>query len=124
MYKSIYIYTILLSSFALAQDTLYSHRILLTFNEPMQRVELFNEANYTVFDSSLNEIEIYLVGIVEGDTAVVIYTEFLNYKTDYAVRVFNVRDTSDNIINLEKNTAWTYFGGFDPNEQQPYLIIR
>jgi len=108
----------------IAQDTLYTHRILLTFNEPMLRLELFNVNNYTVFDDSLNEVDIHAVGVVEGDTAVVIYAEFLTYKTDYAIRVFNVTDTSNNVVNSEKNTAWIYFDGFDFNEQKPYIIIK
>ena len=113
-----------LTAFSWGQDTSHTHKLLLMFNEPMSRPELFDKDNYTVFDDSLNEVNIREVGVVQGDTAVVLFVDFLDYKTDFAVRVFNVTDTAGNTINPNKNSAWFYFDGFDPTQQQPVIIIK
>jgi hypothetical protein len=106
-----------------AQDTTGTHKILLTFNEPMDLDGVLNKLNYTVFDDGLNEINIKSVGANGSGDSVVVFVDWLNYKTDFAVRVYNVKDTSGNIIG-DNNTAWFYFDGYNPNEPPPYLIIK
>lgn len=96
-----------------AQDTSNTHKIRLDFSEPMQRAELWINNNYTVFDTSLAETTIRDVGILPGDSAVVVYVDHLWYKTEFAIRVFNVKDTAGNVINPGKNSGWFFFNGFD-----------
>jgi len=108
---------------ALAQDTTDTHKILLIFNEPMDLGGVMDKTNYAVFDDSLNEINVRSVGASLGGDSVIVFVDWLGYKTDYAVRVYNVKDTSGNVIG-ESNTAWFYFDGYNPNEPPPYLIIK
>ena len=98
-------------------------KLLVTFSEPMDRTTLFEINNWTVYDESLNEISIHRIGIAGNDSLVVVYLPFLSYKTNFIVRVIDVKDKAGNLIN-EHNSAWFYFDGYDPNESKPYLILK
>lgn len=114
---------IILTTVAPAQDTSNTHKILLTFNEPMDRSTLFENSNYTVFDDSLDETNIRDVGVLPGDSSVVVFVDWLWYKTSFAIRVFNVRDVAGNVINPGKNTAWFFFNGYDSTLIQSKFIL-
>jgi len=99
------------------------HYIQVVFSEPMDRPTVLNKSNWTVSDSNLKEVKINKIGVAEGDSIVVLYTEFLAYKSGYTVRVENVTDKAGNPIN-ENNSAWFYFNGYDPMQHRPYLMIK
>lgn len=113
------LFYILLCCLSFAQE----QKILLKFSEPMEKQGLLLKSNYSLFDGSMNTITINKIGVVQGDTAVVIFTNFLNYKTNFIVRVQNVKDKAGNLIN-EHNSAWFYVDGYNPNEPKPYLMIK
>jgi hypothetical protein len=48
---------------------------------------------------------------------------FLDYKTNYLVKVENVKDLAGNFIN-KNNLAWFRFDGFDINQNKPNFKIR
>lgn len=120
--KSLFLIWIISCVGLIAQDSVYCQRILLTYNESMD-VDILDKSNYTVFDDSLKSIEIIEIEIVDTN-AVFIYVPILEYRTDYAIRVYNVHDLAGNSINVSKNTAWVFFDGFDINEPQPVLIVK
>lgn len=113
------LFTLIFCLYATAQE----QKIILRFSEPMDKETLLLKSNYNLFDESMNAITINKIGVVQGDTAVVIFTDFLNYKTNFVIRVQNVKDKAGNLIN-EQNSAWFYVDGYNPNEPKPYLIIK
>jgi len=51
------------------------------------------------------QVKIYKVGVVEGDTAVVLYIE-KNYEWEtFKIYVSNLKDLAGNLINDERNFA-------------------
>lgn len=98
-------------------------KLLVTFSEPMDRTTLFEINNWGVWDSDMNPVPINKIGVGLNDSLVVLYFPFLPYKTNFIVRVTDVKDKSGNLIN-EHNSAWFYFDGYDPNEPTPYLILK
>jgi len=109
---------ILLSSIAIAQR----HHIAVQFSEPVYIAGALDKDNYTIWDAELNEIPILNVWQA-NDSVFVVVVDFLDYKSNYSVRVENVSDLAGNLINVENNSAWFYFDGFDLDELQPYLIV-
>lgn len=100
------------------------HYLRVNFSEPMDTLSLIPKINYTVFDNSMNEIEVLNTGLIEDvDSSVIVVIPFLNYKTNYVVRVTDVTDKAGNLIN-ENNSAWFYFDGYNPDEPRPYLILK
>lgn len=110
---------ILMIGFAYSQEQM----VLVTFSEPMDRTTLFNADNWTVYDESLNPVNINRIGVAGNDSLVVVYLPFLSYKTNFIVRVTDVKDKAGNLIN-EHNSAWFYFDGYNPSETKPYLILK
>lgn len=80
-------------------------KVLVRFSEPMSREGIFNTSNYKVVDENNNELKVYKVGVVEGDTAVVLFTESHLRGKIYKVIISNLKDKSGNIINQENNFA-------------------
>lgn len=110
---------ILMIGFAYSQEQM----VLVTFSEPMDRKTFFDVNNWTVYDESLNPVNINRIGVADNDSLVVVYLPFLSYKTNYIVRVTNVKDKAGNLINGH-NSAWFYCDGYNPNETKPYLILK
>lgn len=110
---------ILIIGFASAQEQM----VMVTFSEPMDRATLFDIDNWAVYDENLNSISIHRIGIAGNDSLAVIYLPFLSYKTNFTVRVQNVKDKAGNIIG-DNNSAWFYCDGYNPNETKPYLILK
>lgn len=98
------------------------HYIQLIFSEPMQMETILNKDNYTLFNQSMQQIPIVNVGAINDSIAVLIVPP-LAYKTNYLVRVDNVRDKAGNYIN-DKNIAWFRFDGFDQNVNKTGIKIR
>jgi len=101
------------------------HFLRIDFSEPMDTSSLRPKINYTVFNSEMVEIPIINTGIIEDvDSSVVLVIPHLTYKTDFVVRVMNVKDVAGNLVDPEHNSMWFYFDGYDPNESKPYLIME
>lgn len=109
---------IIITTMASAQQ----HFIQLVFSERMQMETILNINNYALFDQSMQQIQITKVGAV-NDSIVILFVPHLDYKTNYLVKVENVKDLAANYIN-DKNIVWFRFDGFDINQNKKSLIIR
>lgn len=89
-----------------AQQMADTSKVLVKFNEPMSREGIFNTDNYTIFRNDETQITIYKVGVVAGDTAVVLYTEKYVPESSYKLIINNLRDKAGNIISENHNLAF------------------
>ena len=89
-----------------AQQSTDTSMVLLKFNEPMSRDGIFNPDNYKIYCDDSTPIAIYKVGVVPGDTAVVLYTEKHIPQSSYKVIVNNLRDKAGNIISENHKIAF------------------
>lgn len=111
MLKLFQIY-ILLVFFTSSSHELFSQqmadtsKVLVKFNEPMSRDGIFNTDNYTIFRDDETQITIYKVGVVDGDTAVVLYTEKHVPESSYKLIINNLRDKAGNIISENHKLAF------------------
>ena len=80
-------------------------KILLNFSEPMSRESIFDPANYQVIANEKIPVEVIKVGLVEGDSAVVLYINKENDWSSFRITVHNLKDKAGNLINTEKNNA-------------------
>ena len=113
----IILYIILLCAYTFAQR----HHIAIAYSEPVD-ISALEINNYTVFDADMNEIPVLNVWEVT-DSIYAVVVSFLGYKSDFIIRANNIKDLAGNLIN-NNNSAWFYFDGYDPNESQPYLILK
>lgn len=98
--------------------------IQVEFNEKMDRQTLFDINNWQLMDADLNEINIKKIGVAPpNDSIVVLFTEFLSYKTNFNIRVRNLKDAAGNLISPNHDGAWFYLDGFDQNQKRPKLIF-
>jgi len=81
-------------------------KVLVKFNEPMSREGIFNTDNYIIYRDDATPIAIYKVGVVAGDTAVVLYTEKYVPESSYKLIINNLRDKSGNIISENHQIAF------------------
>jgi hypothetical protein len=98
------------------------HYIQLVFSERMQIETILNKDNYTLYDQTMQIRPIDKVGAI-NDSIVVLFVPFLDYKTNYLVKVENVKDLAGNYIN-DKNIAWFRFDGYDTTQTNPKIKIR
>ncbi len=89
-----------------AQQMSDTSRVLVKFNEPMSRDGIFNTSNYTIFRDDETQIAVYKVGVVAGDTAVVLYTEKYVPESSYKLIINNLRDKAGNIISENHKLAF------------------
>lgn len=89
-----------------SQQSTDTSLVLLKFNEPMSREGIFNTDNYTIYSDDSTPIAIYKVGVVPGDTAVVLYTENHVAQSSYKIIVNNLRDKAGNLINQNHKMAF------------------
>ena len=89
-----------------AQQISDTSRVLVKFNEPMSRDGIFNTDNYTIFRDDETQIAVYKVGVVAGDTAVVLYTEKYVPESSYKLIINNLRDKAGNIISENHKLAF------------------
>ncbi len=90
---------------SLAQSDENNSMLLITFSESMSKDGIFDINNYEVIANGNEQVRIYKVGVVEGDTAVVLYIE-KNYEwKTYTIKVSNLKDFAGNTINYKKNFA-------------------
>ena len=96
---------VLVLSFPALAQVASSSKILLTFSEPMSRESIFDPANYKVTANKNIPVEVIKVGLVEGDSAVVLYFNKENDWSSFQITVHNLKDKAGNLINAEKNDA-------------------
>jgi hypothetical protein len=89
----------------LAQSDEDSYMILVTFSEPMSKEGIFDINNYEVLADDSVAVNIYKVGVVEGDTAVVLYIEKNGEWKNFTIKVSNLKDLAGNLLNYNKNFA-------------------
>ena len=81
-------------------------KVLLRFNEPMSREGIFDTANYAIFKEDNTQIRIFKIGVVPGDSAVVLFTEKYIPTGNYKVIINNLKDKSGNKIRENHNVAF------------------
>jgi len=102
---SLLLVTFFATQTSLAQSDDDAYKILVSFSEPMSKDGIFDINNYEVIANGNEQVKIYKVGVVEGDTAVVLYIEN-NYEWEYfKIYVSNLKDLAGNLINDERNFA-------------------
>jgi hypothetical protein len=89
-----------------AQNMADTSKVLVKFNEPMSRDGIFNTNNYMIYRDDNTPIAIFKVGIVAGDTAVVLYTEKYVPQSSYKIIINNLRDKSGNLISENHKVAF------------------
>ena len=89
----------------LAQSDEDSYMILVTFSEPMSKEGIFDINNYEVLADDSVAVNIYKVGVIEGNTAVVLYVEKNGEWKNFTIKVSNLKDLAGNLLNYNKNFA-------------------
>lgn len=80
-------------------------KILLNFSEPMDRENIFDPANYIVTANNNISVTVIKVGLVEGDSSVVLFIDKDAEWRSFQITVHNLKDKAGNLINAEKNVA-------------------
>jgi hypothetical protein len=88
-----------------SQQSTDTSKVLLRFSEQMSREGIFDIANYQIIDTANRQIRIYKVGIVPGDSAVVLFTENTVKDGPVKISVINLKDKSGNLISENHNIA-------------------
>jgi hypothetical protein len=88
----------------LAQQVTHS-KILVSFSEPMSRDSIFVPGNYIVLANENIPVKVIKVGVVEGDSAVVLYITKEEDWSSFRVTVHNLKDKAGNLIDEENNRA-------------------
>ena len=92
-------------SFPVSAQLLSPSKILLTFSEPMSRETIFDPANYQVIANDNIPVEVIKVGLVEGDSSVVLFFDKDEEWISFQITVHNLKDKAGNLINADKNVA-------------------
>jgi hypothetical protein len=104
--KLFFLTIILLNSIEIySQQSNDTSKVLLRFNEPMSREGIFDISNYQIINVDSIEIRIFKVGIVQGDSAVVLFTEKSLVDKPVQIIVNNLKDKSGNVISENHNLA-------------------
>lgn len=90
---------------SLAQSDENASMLLITFSESMSKDGIFDISNYKVIANGNEQVRIYKVGMVEDNTAVVLYIEKNSEWKTYTIKVSNLKDLAGNTINYKKNFA-------------------
>ena len=109
MLKIIKLFLLIISLFfaveTYSQQSNDTSKILLRFNEPMSREGIFEISNYQIVNSENQIIKIFKVGIIQGDSAVVLFTEKKLLEKPVKISVINLKDKSGNVISENHNYA-------------------
>lgn len=90
-----------------SQQVSDTSKVLVTFSEPMSLEGIFDVNNYSIFSDDETPIKIYKVGVVRGDSIVVLFTEKQSKSNTYKLIINNLKDKSGNIIS-ENRKMVTY----------------
>lgn len=82
--------------------------IRLDFSERMNINSIFDPNNYHITDSLSNRVEIYRVGITSDYKSVVLFIKNPRKTGLYNILIFNVADSSGNLIEPFKNQRKIY----------------
>ncbi len=111
MKKYFIILTLLLFAFIpvnlFAQQASDTSKVLVTFSEPMSLDGIFDVNNYSIYRDDNTPVTIYKVGVVRGDSVVVLFTEKQSKSKSYKLIINNLKDKSGNIIS-ESRKMVTY----------------
>lgn len=91
-------------AYTYSQSISDTSKVLLRFNEQMSREGIFEIANYKIVKDGLTEMNIYKVGVVHGDSAVVLFVNKFTSNSQYIVVVSNLKDKSGNPIHRDFNS--------------------
>ncbi len=103
--KLLAIILIIVISHPVSAQILSPSKILLTFSEPMSRETIFDPANYIVTANDNIPVEVIKVGLVEGDSSVVLFFDKDEQWISFQITVHNLKDKAGNLINTDKNVA-------------------
>lgn len=103
--KLLAIILIIVISHPVSAQILSPSKILLTFSEPMSRETIFDPANYIVTANDNIPVEVIKVGLVEGDSSVVLFFDKDEQWISFQITVHNLKDKAGNLINADKNVA-------------------
>ena len=92
-------------SFPVSAQLLSPSKILLNFSEPMSRETIFDPNNYIVIANDNIPVEVIKVGLVEGDSSVVLFFDKDEEWISFQITVLNLKDKAGNLINPDKNIA-------------------
>jgi hypothetical protein len=92
-------------SYPVSAQLLSPSKILLTFSEPMSRESIFDPDNYKVIANNEIVVKVIKVGIVKGDSAVVLFFDKEEHWSSFQITVINLKDKAGNPINADKNAA-------------------
>ncbi len=103
--KLLIVLFVLIISFPVSAQLLSPSKILLTFSEPMSRETIFDPANYQVIANDNILVEVIKVGLLEGDSSVVLFFDKNEEWISFQITVHNLKDKAGNLINADKNVA-------------------
>lgn len=92
-------------SFPASAQLLTPSKILLTFSEPMSSETIFDPDNYIVIANENTTVKVIKVGLVQGDSAVVLFIEKEEVWLSFKITVHNLKDKAGNLINTKNNVA-------------------
>jgi|GEM_PF-4913250 len=96
---------VLIISFPVSAQLLSPSKILLTFSEPMSRETIFDPDNYIVTANDNIPVQVIKVGVVEGDSSVVLFFNKDEEWISFQITVHKLKDKAGNLINADKNVA-------------------
>ena len=103
--KLLIVLFVLIISFPVSAQLLSPSKILLTFSEPMSRDTIFDAANYQLIANDNILVEVIKVGVVKGDSSVVLFFDKDEEWVSFQITVHNLKDKAGNLINADKNVA-------------------
>ncbi|MFZ1282309.1 MAG: hypothetical protein WAR59_15840 [Ignavibacteriaceae bacterium] len=92
-------------SFPASAQLLTPSKILLTFSEPMSSETIFDPDNYIVIANENTTVKVIKVGLVQGDSAAVLFIEKEEDWLSFKITVHNLKDKAGNLINTKNNVA-------------------
>ena len=92
-------------SFPASAQLLTPSKILLTFSEPMSSETIFDPDNYIVIANENTSVKVFKVGLVQGDSSVVLFIDKEDDWLSFKITVHNLKDKAGNLINTENNVA-------------------
>lgn len=92
-------------SYTFSQTKDDTSKVLVKFSEPMSKEGIFDIDNYKIISEDNLSLKIFKVGIIQGDTAVVLFTEKHPANKAYKLFITNLKDINGNLISLNHNYA-------------------
>jgi hypothetical protein len=89
---------LIITNFSFAQQQSDTSKVLVTFSEPMSLEGIFDINNYSILKEDKTPVKIYKVGVVPGDSVIVLFTEKQSSSKSYKLIINNLKDKSGNVI--------------------------